>query len=808
MKDVQYAFSAGEVAPALYGRPDVERWRSALKTCLNWVVQPEGGVVVRQGVKLCANIDSGGDTTYLIPFEYGPSDSYVLAITGTTMRVIRNGVLVEAELGGVFELTITFNPATARYVQSGDVLFIADGTNAPKKITRGDSGASRDDDWTIADLPLTPGIAFYTAGSLTGTAGTDQVRYRVTGVDRNGVETSALRGPAYTSPIAAAGVPWVVTQASHGLISNDEIEITADVTDGTGAVRYRKNDVIRVLRIDANSFSIPGNPAAGSSKNLSWRATSITSASYKTPTTTDPVTVSWTPGTGTSTVEFYNVFRLFGRNYGYIGSTAATTFVDNGIIPDTKDTAALGISPIEIGNPAAIGIFQQRLMLGGFSDNVERIVASHIGNYSTFDDGAEDSSGLDFDLGGKTVSSVQHLLEIAGRSVVLTNTTEWVLKGGTGGGLTPTAINARVDSYHGCGSVIPVVVGTSLLFVQKGDRILRDATYDFGQEALVSKDLSLWSKHLFVDGLKRVAYQRSQNIIWVLTKTGTLLGLTYIPEQEVWGWHRHSFANRTIEDICCVSEDGQDRLYVATRIDPPYTTAPTPPIIDAVNICRLPLPWESDDIDDHMGFDEHLTYDGRQLPAPAVLDPDEMTFKIQENPSTPGSGYNAGVSLRILTSVSEAPFAASVLVGRFMRLTGNDGESVTVEITGYVNDYTADCVPSDRSVPTSLQNVATNDYGLCVTTVSGLDHLNGETVGIIADGSVEPTQVVTSGEVTLSRPFLRVQVGLPVTADVQTLDLEVNDVETSMGDTRQIVKVYARVEKTRGLEIGYDEATL
>jgi hypothetical protein len=133
---------------------------------------------------------------------------------------------------------------------------------------------------------------------------------------------------------------------------------------------------------------------------------------------------------------------------------------------------------------------------------------------------------------------------------------------------------------------------------------------------------------------------------------------------------------------------------------------------------------------------------------------------------------------------------------------------VTVEITGYVNDYTADCVPSDRSVPTSLQNVATNVYGLCVTTVSGLDHLNGETVGIIADGSVEPTQVVTSGEVTLSRPFLRVQVGLPVTADVQTLDLEVNDVETSMGDTRQIVKVYARVEKTRGLEIGYDEATL
>jgi hypothetical protein len=230
-------------------------------------------------------------------------------------------------------------------------------------------------------------------------------------------------------------------------------------------------------------------------------------------------------------------------------------------------------------------------------------------------------------------------------------------------------------------------------------------------------------------------------------------------------------------------------------------------VIDAVNICRLPLPWETDEIDDHMGFDEHLTYDGRQLPV-SVNIPGEEQFTIQELPEDPGSGYNAGTTLLVTCYSPCDTFSDTGLIGRHMRFYGNDGESVTVEITAIRNDNAAECTPTDSSVPQSLRNVPTTVYALCASTVSGLDHVNGETVGIIADGSVEPQQTVSGGVVTLSRPFVRVQVGLPVVADAQTLDLEVSDTDSVMGDARQITKVFARVDKSRGLEIGYDEATL
>ena len=52
--------------------------------------------------------------------------------------------------------------------------------------------------------------------------------------------------------------------------------------------------------------------------------------------------------------------------------------------------------------------------------------------------------------------------------------------------------------------------------------------------------------------------------------------------------------------------------------------------------------------------------------------------------------------------------------------------------------------------------------GSAATTISGLDHLEGQTVSVLADGSTHPDKTVSSGSITLDRSSTKVKVGLAI----------------------------------------------
>jgi hypothetical protein len=96
-----------------------------------------------------------------------------------------------------------------------------------------------------------------------------------------------------------------------------------------------------------------------------------------------------------------------------------------------------------------------------------------------------------------------------------------------------------------------------------------------------------------------------------------------------------------------------------------------------------------------------------------------------------------------------------------------------------------------------------------VTVISGLDHLNGQTVAILADGNVQPQQVVSSGSVTLQEPATAIVAGLPMVAQLQSLYLDIpGESPTVQGRRKKISAVTARVADTRGLKIGHDFITM
>ena len=99
--------------------------------------------------------------------------------------------------------------------------------------------------------------------------------------------------------------------------------------------------------------------------------------------------------------------------------------------------------------------------------------------------------------------------------------------------------------------------------------------------------------------------------------------------------------------------------------------------------------------------------------------------------------------------------------------------------------------------------------GAPATVISNLDHLEGKTVSILADGAVMPQQTVQNGRITLQHPASVVQVGLPITADMQTLPLAAA-IDNAYGRSRRknIDEVWLDVLGSSGIWAGADEDSL
>lgn len=87
--------------------------------------------------------------------------------------------------------------------------------------------------------------------------------------------------------------------------------------------------------------------------------------------------------------------------------------------------------------------------------------------------------------------------------------------------------------------------------------------------------------------------------------------------------------------------------------------------------------------------------------------------------------------------------------------------------------------------------------GTPATTISNLDHLEGEEVAVLADGAVHPLVTVTSGQITLNWSASVVIIGLPYTATVKTMPIEAGAADgTAQGKTARINNVVFRLKDT------------
>lgn len=87
--------------------------------------------------------------------------------------------------------------------------------------------------------------------------------------------------------------------------------------------------------------------------------------------------------------------------------------------------------------------------------------------------------------------------------------------------------------------------------------------------------------------------------------------------------------------------------------------------------------------------------------------------------------------------------------------------------------------------------------------ISGLDHLEGETVQVLADGATHPDCVVTAGSITLNREASVVHAGLKCRAVLATMRIEAGgSIGTAQGKTKRISEMVFRLLDTLGGKAG------
>ncbi len=167
---IQTNFSTGEMDPLLRARVDLPAYSNALEEATNVVVQPQGGVRRRPGLRYVLDLPNSGaesaaNGVRLVPFEFSTSDSYMLCFTHNRMYVFKNGAQVLDFNGGSIDYLDTSSLgltgarlATLGWTQSADTLIVVQENIPPVKLVRG----ATDSDWTgsVITFDSTPKYAF------------------------------------------------------------------------------------------------------------------------------------------------------------------------------------------------------------------------------------------------------------------------------------------------------------------------------------------------------------------------------------------------------------------------------------------------------------------------------------------------------------------------------------------------------------------------------------------------------------------------------------------------------------------------
>ena len=162
-------------------------------------------------------------------------------------------------------------------------------------------------------------------------------------------------------------------------------------------------------------------------------------------------------------------------------------------------------------------------------------------------------------LVSRQVNQIKHMVSMPNGLIMLTSGGAWQVSG-VGGVLSPSTIQAVPQAYNGCNDMEPLTINYQILYVQQKGTVVRDLSYSFYTNIYTGADISVLSNHLF-SGHSLVEWTYAEEpfkIVWAVRDDGALLSLTYLKEQEVAGWAKHT-TDGLFKSISSIQEDQEEQ---------------------------------------------------------------------------------------------------------------------------------------------------------------------------------------------------------------------------------------------------------
>ena len=445
-------------------------------------------------------------------------------------------------------------------------------------------------------------------------------------------------------------------------------------------------------------------------------------------------------------------------------------------------SAAFGTAVLSgLNYPGAVSYFEQRRVFAGTTNSPQQLWMTRSGTESdmSYRLPVKDDDRISFKVASREANTIRHIIPLQ-QLMLLTSAAEWRVSPVNSDAITPTTISVRPQSYIGANNVQPSIINNSMVYCAARGGHVRELGYSWQSNGYITGDLSLRAAHLFDNyEISDMCYSKSPHpIIWFISSTGYLLGLTYVPEQQIGAWHWHD-TDGTFESCANVAEGAEDHVYVVVK-----RTVNG----NSVRYVERMSSSAFDSLDDCFFVDSGLTYDGNNTTATTVT-------------VSGGTLWGPTELLTITASTPIFAYPALTDIGDAFVFTATDGTQYRLTIEG-CSSTTVVQARSDKVLAAAFRNVPISNGAFARNSVGGLSHLEGKTVSILADGAVMPSKVVVGGSVSIDRAAVKIHVGLQYFSDLQTLPLAINIEAFGQGRVKNINQAWVRVFRSSGLFVG------
>lgn len=407
--------------------------------------------------------------------------------------------------------------------------------------------------------------------------------------------------------------------------------------------------------------------------------------------------------------------------------------------------------------PSVVAIVEQRLMMGATNNHPYTLNASKSGDFGDMTVGTGSGDGFQFTVFQEELNTIMNLAATNNRLLVDTAGGEVLVTSENNAGLQPTNFNAAAQTYYGSAQIPCLKVDNVIMSIQRDGKTLLSIEYDLLKEGFIADDRTILADHIAKSGFAQICIKKGKpNLIYLRRNDGIMVSMTYEPRQQVYGFSREKMAGtdaKVISAATLPSSNGPDELWVITERTINGSTKryveyqaedPDFPVFDDY--------WSGGDGEEAMLDDFYSWADDMYLAQRQCIHLDSALVYdgVQSTAATLSATSGTGVTF----ATTGGPFSSG-MVGRELwgKLVGR------ATITGYTDANTVTVSISAESEFEST-SLAAGDWYITASAVSGLSHLEGETVSVIADGGRQSDKVVSSGAITLDGPGAVIVVGL------------------------------------------------